>query len=245
MAVNENVPLYFRMYYKLKHSIISGEFEKGAKLGIISELAKKYNVGQESIRRALYLLEMEGLLIKKQGLGAIIPENANTTPLEMAKLISPKIVKKTFLSAAVSIYSAEWIDADYRLTQLYGLQQGPPVPKIYKIFFRIGFKHTKGLDGIMTHYFSESLYRALKLKKSAKPYNVLLKVCDWMDDTLLKLTETLRPHLCLDETANLLGMPDGTPVFYQEFFMRNTTGLCHYFHFISTANIQSTEIDLC
>jgi len=37
--LTENILLYFKVYLKIKHSIISGEFEKGAKIGTIWDLS--------------------------------------------------------------------------------------------------------------------------------------------------------------------------------------------------------------
>lgn len=236
MSINDNIPLYFKMYHKLKQSIISGEFEKGSKIGVIGDLAKKYSVAQETMRRALYLLETEGLLIKKQGLGTIIPESANLCPIELGNLITRKKVVPTLLESEVSIYSAEWIKPSHRLAQLYDLERVAPESQIYRIFLRIDFKDSPGLKGLMTQHLSEKMYRELKLEDNAEPYNVLFSLAQWMEANPLKIRETMRPHLCTDEDARLLGLPDGTPVFYQEFLVEDKKGLSQFWEFVSTAN---------
>ena len=244
MAINDNIPLYFKMYHKLKQSIISGEFEKGFKIGVISDLAKKYGVAQETMRRALYLLETEGLLIKKQGVGTIIPESANLSPIELSSLIMRKKASHTLLESNVFIYSAEWIEPSYRLTRLYGLERGANNTRIYRVFLKIDLYYSPGLKGLMTQYISEDLYRAFKLNESVDPHDVLLKLSEWLETEVMTVNEIMRPHLCIDENAKLLGLPDGTPVFHQEFFVRDKNGRPHFWEFISTANIHAREMRL-
>ncbi|MGV8074808.1 MAG: GntR family transcriptional regulator [Syntrophobacteraceae bacterium] len=244
MAINENIPLYFKMYHKLKQSIISGEFEKGSKIGVISDLAKHYGVAQETMRRALYLLETEGLLIKKQGVGTIIPESANLSPIELGQLITRKKVLHTLLGSKVFIQSGEWVKPGYRLEQLYGLEPGAPQNRVFRIFLKMDVNYSPGLKGLMTQHVSEGLYKHLGLNESVDPFGVLIKLAEWLETEVSTVSEVMRPHLCTDEDAKLLGLPDGTPVFHQEFFVRDRDGRPHFWEFESTANIHAREMEI-
>lgn len=244
MAVDENIPLYFKMYHRLKQSIMNGEFEKGSKMGIIADLAKQYGVAQETMRRALYLLETEGLLIKKQGLGTIIPENANLNPIEMAKLISRRQVSRTLIESEVTIYSAGWVEPSRRLLQIYDLEGEMKKQRFYRIFNKIVFKYAPGLRALMNHYLPEKMFYSFRFDESFKPYDILLKLTQWMESTPVTLKQTMRPHLCMDENARLLSLPDGTPLFFEEFLVQDKRGRAHFWDFISTANIVRLEADL-
>ncbi|MDX9848825.1 MAG: GntR family transcriptional regulator [Tenuifilaceae bacterium] len=246
MYAHENIPTYFRIYQKLKRSIINGEFEKGSKIGAISELAKDYGVAPETIRKAIHLLETDGLLIRKQGFGTIIPESANLSPLELVKLITNKKVTQALLESKVCIYSAEWIAPSRRFMQLYGLDPGSHEPRLYKIFHRIDFSDNfgAGLCGLVTHHFSENMLREINIKNNSEPYDVLYALCNWMDSKYHNLTETVHPQLCVDEDAKLLDLADGTPVFYQEYFIHGHMCPPHLWSFISSANTLTIEKEL-
>jgi DNA-binding GntR family transcriptional regulator len=239
--LTENVSLYFKVYLKIKHSIISGEFKKGDKIGTIWDLSSMYGVAPETLRRALRLLEMEGLLRRKKGVETIIPESANLTPLELSKLVTVKNVVATFSESKIVIYSAEWVPPNRRLTQLYDLGGKTPDSKIYKIFYKCEYK--SGITGIINHYVSEHMYRGLELEESPKPYDVILKLAEWADRNSFKLDELLQPYLCMNENAELLGVPDGTPVFYQEFIAWDKKGWCLFSDLISNANISRHTTD--
>ncbi|MGV8074432.1 MAG: GntR family transcriptional regulator [Syntrophobacteraceae bacterium] len=245
MHNGENIPLYFKIYHKMRQSIISGEFEKGSRIGIVPDLANQYGVAHETLRRALCLLEEEGLLIKKQGVGTQITERTNLSPIELSNFVKHKQVLQTLIESKIFIYSAEWVKPSYRLTQLYGLERGAPDSRIYRVFLSIDIAYSPGLKGLMTHHVSENLYKALGLGENVDPRSVLLQLAEWLETKVIILKETLRPHLCLSENANLLGLTDGTPVFFQEFFVRDNEGRPHFWEFISTANIHARQMDLC
>ncbi|MGV8073541.1 MAG: GntR family transcriptional regulator [Syntrophobacteraceae bacterium] len=244
MSINENIPRYFKLYHKMKQSILRGEFEKGSKIPFINDLAKQYGVSQVTMGRAFDLLEMEGFLTRKRGLGTIIPESANLSPIELNNLIKRNKVVYTLLKSQAIIYSAEWVEPTYRLEKLYSLERGTPDSRIYRVFLKIDIDYSPGLKGLMTQHISENLYNVLAIDESIDPPGVLLKLSEWLETNVTTVKEIMRPNLCMDENAKLLGMPDGTPVFCQEFFVRDKKGQPHFWEFISTANIHSREMQL-
>ncbi|MGV8073784.1 MAG: GntR family transcriptional regulator [Syntrophobacteraceae bacterium] len=246
MPFQENIATYFKIYQNLKVSIFSGEFEKGSKIVSRDELAKNYGVASETMRKAINLLVAEGLLIRKKGIGTLIPENADLSPLEMGKLIGEKKVMTTFLESKVEIYSAEWVVPSRRFVQLFNLDPGTSESNIYKVFFRMDFgeKYNRRLRGLMTHCLSQDMFRELGATKNMKPYDVLKRVGNWIDTKPIKLIETIQPLWCVDENAKLLDLPDGTPAFYQEFVLKPKSGPTFFFSFISNANMQKHETEI-
>ncbi|MGV8074318.1 MAG: GntR family transcriptional regulator [Syntrophobacteraceae bacterium] len=248
MPIDENVPLYFKIYQELKLSIISGDFEKGSKIDGIRGLAKTYGVASETMNRALRLLQLEGSLVKKKGIGSIIPESVDLRPLEFGKLMVAKKVLETFLESKIRIDFAEWVTPSYRFAQLYGLGQELAQSRIYKVLHKheFGEKYCRGVKGLMIHYFSEDMYRHLGGRKNVKTHELLRRLCEWLDTAHYKLTETIQPVLCVNNNAELIGLPDGTPTFYQEFFMQGTkgnSGQAHLYTFISNANILTHQME--
>jgi DNA-binding GntR family transcriptional regulator len=243
MYANENIPLYFRVYHKIKQNILAGEFERGTKIGIIGDLAKAYAVAPETMRRALHLLEMEGLLIRKQGLGTIIPKNANLDPIAIAQLVVHKKVANTVLNSEFKIISDEWVSPPRRVIKLYGMKETPPTPLVYKITHKLKIKDNPEYRVIASHYVTEFMFRELQLDRQTPPLKVILALAEWIDSTPLKLTESIRPYLCTDENAELLGLPDGTPVFYHDYVTCDLQNRCHYWESLSTANLHIHEIN--
>lgn len=245
MYANENLPLYFRIYHKIRQSILDGDFEKGSKIGIIDELSKTYGVATETMRRAIYLLETEGLVIRKQGRGTIIPENANLDPIEIGRLVIEKQITETVLHSDFAIISAKWIPAPRRIIKLFELEQNSPdsVPMVREIMHTLKLKNNPGYRLCATHYISEPMLHYHKMDKNTDPFEIILSLSKWIDSSQLKLTVFIRPYLCADEIALLLGIPDGTPVFRNRYFVRDKKGNHHCWETVSTANIHIHELD--
>jgi GntR family transcriptional regulator len=243
MADSQNIPLFFRLYQKLKHDIVTGEIQKGAKIDTIEELALKHGVSQTSIRKGLDLLEREGLLVKKQGWGTFVPENVDLRLFDMGRLIGFKEAASTIKNIDIVILSAEWVKPSHRIAQIFELNAAFAEQLLYKIHSRFVLGQNVGLKGIVTHYFHQHWLDETNLKKSTPPLKIIYKLAEWIETTPLRLTESLRPYLCTDETATILGQPDGTPVFYESVTARDLEGRCHvHWDIISTANIIVREL---
>jgi DNA-binding GntR family transcriptional regulator len=215
MAVDQNIPLFFRLYSKLKHDIITGVIPKGTKINSIEELAREHGVSQTSIRKSLELLEREGLLNRKQGWGTIVPENVDFRLFDLGVIITSKDTLPEVENALTDIISAEWIPPNPRVTQLLKLDKSSSEEHIYKIYVRFVFRKKLDFKALVTYYFTQHWMRRISLEKNTPPRDIIVNLAKWMESTPLKITESLFPYLCTGEDAELLGLPDGTPVFYQ------------------------------
>lgn len=67
--------VYERLYKALKEQILAGLLGPGDYLHTEEELCKQYQMSRNSVRRALDKLLNEGLIVKKGGVGTMVPEN--------------------------------------------------------------------------------------------------------------------------------------------------------------------------
>ncbi|NLP43116.1 MAG: GntR family transcriptional regulator [Peptococcaceae bacterium] len=61
----------------LAHAIVLGEYREGDKIHGRSTLAGRFNVSPETIRRAIAILQSEGVVEVKQGIGIIVTSKIN------------------------------------------------------------------------------------------------------------------------------------------------------------------------
>lgn len=66
------VPLYRRISDELRARIEAGEYQSGDRLPSELELARAHRVSRITSRQALDLLETEGLLVRRQGMGSFV-----------------------------------------------------------------------------------------------------------------------------------------------------------------------------
>ncbi|MCQ6562816.1 extracellular solute-binding protein [Paenibacillus mendelii] len=70
----ENEFLYTKLYKTLKEQICNGHIQPGEYLLPENELSSHYGISRKSVRHALSLLQNDGLVIKRAGLGTMVPE---------------------------------------------------------------------------------------------------------------------------------------------------------------------------
>ncbi|MDF2724118.1 MAG: hypothetical protein K0Q59_3793, partial [Paenibacillus sp.] len=67
--------LYVRLYKTLKEQILTGLIKPGQYLLPENELSSYYRLGRNSVRKALDELHKEGLVVKRVGLGTMVPSD--------------------------------------------------------------------------------------------------------------------------------------------------------------------------
>lgn len=72
---NPKVPLYVSAYEKLYEKVINGDFKAGDKLPSENQLAELLDISRGTLRQALLLLQEDGLIANRQGVGNFITIN--------------------------------------------------------------------------------------------------------------------------------------------------------------------------
>ena len=71
----KNIQLYDEVVNQVKEEIKKGNLKTGEKLPSEQEMAKMFNVSRSTIREALTILRVEGIVETKKGVGTIIIGN--------------------------------------------------------------------------------------------------------------------------------------------------------------------------
>lgn len=69
-----SVPLYKQLFQVIEEQISEGVLKEGQQLMTEAELSAEYGVSRITVRKALELLAEEGILVKRQGVGAFVAE---------------------------------------------------------------------------------------------------------------------------------------------------------------------------
>ena len=94
-------PLYLQVKEQIRHRVAIGDWAPGAELPSIRALAAAISVSVITIKRAYLELELEGVIVTRQGKGSFVAEGATLAPgLRIAEL-DEKL--KTALRTARSI----------------------------------------------------------------------------------------------------------------------------------------------
>jgi len=214
-----NIPLYFQFYLKIKNDILLGEIEPGSRMPNIEALHEQYAVSHATVRRALTLLENEGLIIKKRGLGIIVRDQVDLPIWNPSSLLD--ITQVAMKDQRLQTLFSGWVTPPYRIEKYFGDQPGvfrhdkifktrrlwislldPRRKRITDAYFAAFIVSQIGDEKITTSHFQQALAEHLTYQS-------------------IKIHQTLRPWICDVETAELLEIPDGTPVFHRTWIRLN------------------------
>ena len=76
-SFNDDRPIYSQLIEHIKLGIISGEWQAGAKLPSVRDLAQEAGVNPNTMQRAFAELEREGLVYSKRTSGRYITEDSD------------------------------------------------------------------------------------------------------------------------------------------------------------------------
>ncbi|OCA96439.1 GntR family transcriptional regulator [Clostridium beijerinckii] len=91
--MNENQPLYLKLYNSLYDKIVSGEYSEGEKLPTEKELAEQFNVSNITSKKSLEMLADNGMIKRVPGKGSFVIKSTvdNKIIVQKSKSNSPII----------------------------------------------------------------------------------------------------------------------------------------------------------
>ena len=208
-----NIPLYFQFYLKIKNDIMLGEIEPGSRLPNIELLHEQYRVSHATVRRALALLENERLITKKRGLGIIVREQVDLPTWNPTSMLD--ITDGALKNYERKILFNGWIEPPRRIGKRFGDQSG-----IYRngLIFKVRrlwiYREDPRQKRVSDAYYPANIVAQFGEEK-LKHSTLAQEEAESPRYSSIKIHQTLRPWICDMLTAELLGIPDGTPVFHR------------------------------
>lgn len=210
-----NIPLYFQFYLEMKNNILWGDIKPGSRLPTINELNEVYGVSHATVRKALELLREEGLITKKRGVGTRVRDNVNIELLQ-PRISMQEAYEKLKTSRPPKVLSAKWAVPPRRISSLldgqpHAFRQG----KIYIEHVFRGQGQSFGRKTVIKNYIPANSVEKYGQKNFKGNYFIIVVRNHKESLKGGSLKTILRPFICDVETAQLLGIPDGTPIFFR------------------------------
>ena len=76
MWFSDNIPIYIQIADNIKEQIVSGKINEGDKLLSVREFSMLYEVTPLTVQRATEILERDGIIYLKKGIGSFAAEGA-------------------------------------------------------------------------------------------------------------------------------------------------------------------------
>lgn len=205
-----NIPLYFQFYLQLKQEIISGDRPPGSPIPTLNELAEQTGISHGMIRKALELLEMEALVLKKPRTGTVVRES----PQKALWVPSPSMteIRQRLMRGKIRMLLNGFIDPPNRVMAHFDTRQEIlKNGRIYLSHFLLISSEDERRKDLANLFIPLWRYRQVSSSKLRRA--PLLTVA--ADVELKEIRQITRPWFCDHYAAGYLQIPDGTPILHR------------------------------
>ena len=161
------IPLHIQVEQLLRNLIVLPEYENGAFLPKEVELSKRLGVSRNTVRQATNKLQMEGLIVRKKGVGTKVSNNDITTNLKEWHSFTQEMNLKGVPSLNLDI-KVEWVFVNDRIANFLNVDSKTKILKLSRlkgrksplVYFESYFQPRIGLTG--KEDFNRPLYDILE-----------------------------------------------------------------------------------
>ncbi len=127
-----SIPLYIRIADGLISQIESGDLSPGEQLPPERDLSETLGINRMTLRRALHVLESQGLIVRKHGVGTFVAEPKIDRQMEVVYRFTSRIQNRGFTPGA-KLISIEEIKAEPILAKDLAIDPFSPVYSVLRL----------------------------------------------------------------------------------------------------------------
>lgn len=230
------IPLYAQLANTLRGEIDAGKWCRGAQLPAIEELASRFGVARATMRQAIALMEEEGLVRRRHGLGTFVerePREQRWLPLasdweSLVRMVEPLQPKLLLMEAA---------ERQPRLAE----GEGKPAAA-YQYLRRLHYRKDSPFCTIDAYLAADIYFRAPEAFRDEVIVAVLARM---PDIRIAKVHQSVTVDGAAPGTAELLELPLGAPVAVVRRAIIDAAGTCLYVaDVVYRGDVVKLEIDL-
>lgn len=169
---NSPIPIHVQVESYLRELIEQEEYQEGKFLPNEVELSKKMGISRNTFRAAMDRLVLEGLVIRKKGVGSKVNKSKIKTTLTEWDSFSREMTTKGKLLKTIS-KEAQWVEADEeiaaaldvkpgtavcRLERIRGVEEEPVVIFVSYFHPRVEIKSDEKFDGRLYEILQDKYY---------------------------------------------------------------------------------------
>jgi len=204
------IPLYLQLYWKLKENILLDELTPGNRVPTITDLHERYGVSQGTVRQSLELLEQEGLISLKAGSGIFV--NKDITTMMWSQISSIEDIQSSSENTDRELLDQGWVEAPNRMRYHFADQEGAlREGQVYWMKVFMVDKSDPNKKQLLELFLPAWLVDSASEEGGGVGTGPV-------DEAALagrreRAQSMLRPWICGHEIGEILGIPEGTPIF--------------------------------
>jgi GntR family transcriptional regulator len=203
------IPLYLQIADHLISQIESGDLHPGTQLAPERELSSELNVNRMTLRRALQVLESQGLLERKHGIGNFIAYAKIDRHMETIFRFSSGMARRGF-SPGTKLISVNIIKSDLKLTKDFGAEKSLKVYDITRV-------RSINQEPVMIEHYNIPVFRFPKLQTFNLEDRSIYEIFETEYGVKIANTrQSLEPIIANNIEAELLKIFRGDPLMLEK-----------------------------
>lgn len=204
---SSQIPLYKQIEDSLRKLIEEGTYEVGRQIPREEDLASWLGVSRNTVRQGIYRLVLDGLLVRKKGVGTVVAPRSITTQLDKWHSFTQEMTSRG-VELKNYLVEVKHEKSDPVLSSVFKIKEGTNLVKLIRlrgdskgpfVYFISWFHPRLGLTG--NENFEQPLYQILEQKLKVYPS---------------RSKEELRALEADKTIAKFLKVTDGSPVLFRK-----------------------------
>lgn len=218
----ETLPLYVQIANEIRNSINQGNYKKGEKLPSEAQFSEQFAVNRHTIRQAIAILKLEGLLRVDRGRGMFVAQKTIRYPIGK-RVRYNQALKAQGRQGSYELLRTIEVPADASVAENLDIKKGEPVALIE----HLGYADTEPII-VASSYFPLKLFPDLlapeniELFKEIKSISKLLGKLYNCDH--IRRTTSVSARLIQSQDARLLQVALNQPILLVESINLNQKG---------------------
>ncbi|MGF1677324.1 MAG: phosphonate metabolism transcriptional regulator PhnF [Rivularia sp. (in: cyanobacteria)] len=218
----ETLPIYIQIAAQIRESINEGIYKKGEKLPSEAQFSQQFAVNRHTIRQAVALLKLEGLLRVDRGRGMFVAEKTIRYPIGK-RVRYNQALKAQGRQGNYELIRTIEVNADTSLAENLQINQGEPVALIE----RLGFADSDPIV-VATSYFPLKLFPDLLAPKNIELLQEIKSISKLMQQLYncdhIRRSTSVSARLIQPQDARLLQVALNQPILLVESVNLNQAG---------------------
>ncbi|MCJ8281080.1 MAG: phosphonate metabolism transcriptional regulator PhnF [Rivularia sp. ALOHA_DT_140] len=219
---SDTSPLYVQIADEIRESINQGIYKKGQKLPSETKFSEQFAVNRHTIRQAIGLLKLEGLLRVDRGRGMFVASKTIRYPIGK-RVRYNQALKAQGRQGSYELLRTVELPADVSVAKNLEIDQGEPVAMIE----HLGFADTEPII-VATSYFPLKLFPNLLAPENIKLLQEIKSISKLMQKLYscdhIRRSTSVSARIIQPQDAKLLQVAHNQPILLVESVNLNQTG---------------------
>lgn len=198
------MPLYYQIVNVLRSRIDTGEWAPGDKLPSEAQLASSFGVSTVTMRQALGVLERQGRLTRRQGIGTFVKETEDL-PDRVRLTVPLELIAEPVAGLDVRALSIDRVVPPADIRTVLGLSPGETCVQVRRLR-----SSTRGPVTYATSYMPVWLAGDLELDDLHQ--SMMIDIMEKRGVHITGAVQTIEAALAEPDTAAVLNVPVGAPI---------------------------------